>query len=160
MVDSSLQIPHTMATIEESADFDWAVAPIPHTTEEPRQNSFGASLSIPTSTPEKELAAWLFIKHFTTNEAQAKWAQATNYLPVRVGAGEYLIDTFDNIPAYKIAFELLPYSITEPSVPGYDFVRDEIELALAAVLEGTDIAATLNSLNATANLILVIHTER
>ena len=55
------------------------------------------------------------------------------------------------IPAYKTAFEMLPYGITEPPTPGYDFVRDMIEEGMAAIAEGADVASTLAATNADAN---------
>ena len=160
MLDSSFQIPAVTTSIQSAADFEWAVAPIPHLTAEPVQNLVGASISIPTSTPEKELAAWLFLKYFTSPEAQAKWAQASNYLPVRKSAGDFLEDYFTTYPAYQTAFDLLAYGVGEPSVPGYDVVRDEVIQALITIIQGADVAETLNSLNQTANQILVVHLER
>jgi len=157
MVDSSLQISNLSSLIAAGADFEWGVVPIPHTTPNPEQNVFGASLSIPVSTPEKELASWLFIKHFTSPEIQARWSQASHYLPVRISTPEYLGDYFDANPKYKTAFDLLIFSVVEPSLPGYDFVRQEIELGLLAVIDGADVVEILDYLENAANQILASH---
>lgn len=134
--------------------FAWSIAPIPYSTAEPVQNIYGASISIPRTTPEEQLAAWLFLKYYTTPETQARWAKASNYFPVRESVANGLGDYFEANPAYQTAFDLLQYGKTEPPVAGYDNVRDEISEAYARILDGDDIEAVLNELNSRANEIL------
>lgn len=168
MIDSSFHLPTISNLVENAADFNWAVAPFPSTSENPVQNLFGASVSIPVSTPEKELAAWLFIKYFSEPQIQAIWGKEAGYLPVRQKSEDFLLDFFKISPNYQVAFDLLPYGKTEPSLPGYDFVQQEMELALQAIFlaeleeedDEIDVAGILDSLNATANQILIIHLER
>ena len=160
MVDSSYQIPIVGELVEENGGFDWAVAPLPSSGKQPVGNVFGASISIPVSTPEAELAAWLFLKYFTAPEIQARWGQESHFLPVRSSAADYMGDYLAENLNYQAALDLLPYGVTEPSVPGYDFIRQEVELALESILEGTDPAVTLSSLTAAANQVLTIHLER
>jgi multiple sugar transport system substrate-binding protein/sn-glycerol 3-phosphate transport system substrate-binding protein len=160
MVDSSFHIPAVDTLVENSLDFNWSIAPIPSVLERPRQNVFGASLSVPDSSPENELAAWLFIKYFTSPEVQAAWSKNTNFLPIRMSSAEPLSDYFDDNSAYHAAFELMPYGTYEPSLPGYDFIRQEVELALEAILDGEEISLTLEALNAIANQVYTIHFER
>ena len=150
-VGSSSGLPYYKSAVDEGAQFAWSVAPIPHTTADPVQNIYGASLSITKSTPEKELASWLFIKYFTSPEVQAKWAKVSNYFPVRASVAEGMADYFEANPAYKTAFELLQYGKTEPPTPGYDFVRDMVGEAMAAIADGADVQSTLDKLNADAN---------
>jgi len=156
MVDSSFHIPTMTSLVDDVASFDWTVAPLPSRGDTPVQHIFGASISIPESTPEKELASWLFIKYFTSPEVQARWGQGIGYLPVRISAGDYLAGN----PVYQTAFELLAFGKAAPSVPGYDFVGQEVELALDAILGGLEVVETLDALNATANQVLAIHLER
>jgi multiple sugar transport system substrate-binding protein/sn-glycerol 3-phosphate transport system substrate-binding protein len=160
MVDSSFHIPTVTELVDDSLEFDWSVAPIPSIGDEPAQNIFGASISMPASTPEVELAAWLFLKYFSNPEIQAKWGSGSNYLPVRSAAADHLADFFEGNPNYQIAFDLLPYGKTEPSLPGYDFVRQEVESALEAIFSEADLIATLDALNAIANQMLAVHLER
>jgi multiple sugar transport system substrate-binding protein/sn-glycerol 3-phosphate transport system substrate-binding protein len=160
MVDSSIHIPTIEKMVKDMADFEWSIAPIPSFNEIPFQNVFGASLSIPASTPEAELAAWLFMKYFTSPEVQARWSQGSHYMPVRISANDHLGTYFSGHSKNQRAFEFLSYGVTEPSVPGYDFVRQEVELALEAILEDGDVEAILTSLNETANQVLIVHMER
>jgi multiple sugar transport system substrate-binding protein len=153
-VGSSSGMPYFGSAVDEGADFAWSVAPIPGTVDEPVMNVYGASVSVPKSTPEKELATWLFVKYYTSPEVQAAWAQASNYFPVRQSVAEGLSDYFVENPAYQTAFDLLPYAKTEPPVPGYDFVRDEVSEVMAAIADGADVQEALDMLNADANELL------
>jgi ABC-type glycerol-3-phosphate transport system substrate-binding protein len=154
-ISSSAGLPFYQSAVLESASFNWSVTSLPHTSVDPVQNIYGTSLSISKNTPESELAAWLFIKYLVNPEVQAQWVRASNYLPVRKSAAGSLGDYFTANPAYTAAFELLPYATSEPSVPGYNFVSNMMEEALAAILFGEDVQDTLDQLNQDANLNLV-----
>jgi multiple sugar transport system substrate-binding protein len=155
-VGSTSGLPFYGSAVEEGANFAWSIAPLPHTTDEPVVNIYGASVSIPKSTPEQELAAWLFLKYYTGTEAQATWAMASNYFPVRASVADSLGDYFAENTAYQTGFDMLQYGAAEPPVPGYDFVRDMIELEMTAIMEtGADAAETLAAANEEANAILV-----
>src|SRR5690349_15149701 len=54
--------------------FTFDIAPIPY-KDKPVQNVYGASVSIPKTTKEQELAAWLFVRWYTEPEQQADWAK-------------------------------------------------------------------------------------
>ncbi len=153
-VSSSSGLPFYEKAASEGAGFEWSVAAIPHTTPDPVMNIYGASVSIPRTTPEAELAAWLFIKYYTDTEPQAEWAKASQYFPVRASVAADLTDYFAQDPAYKTAFDLLEYGRFEPPVPGYDFVRTKVGEAMAAIADGADIASTLKTLNEESNVIL------
>jgi multiple sugar transport system substrate-binding protein len=154
-VGSSSGFPFYRQAIEAGATFEWSVAPVPHVTEEPVLNVYGASVSMPAGhSAEEELATWLFLKHYTSPEVQADWARASNYFPVRASAAADLGDYFDADPAYATAFELLQYGVSEPPVPGYDFVRDFIEGEMAAIIDGADVEATLAFASLEANALL------
>jgi multiple sugar transport system substrate-binding protein/sn-glycerol 3-phosphate transport system substrate-binding protein len=153
-VGSSSGLPFYGSAVESGAKFAWSVAAIPHTTPNPVMNVYGASVSIPKTTPAAELAAWLFVKYYTSAEVNTKWALASNYFPVRASAAANLTDYFAKNPAYKAAFDLLQYGIFEPPVPGYDFVRSKVQEAMAAIADGGDVAGTLAPLNEEANALL------
>lgn len=153
-IGSTSGLPFYGSAVDEGAQFNWSVAPIPYTTSEPVMNVYGASVTIPKTTPEQELAAWLFVKYYTSPEIQAKWARVSNYFPVRASVADGLSDYFDENPAYKAAFDLLQYATFEPPVPGYDFVRDKVREEMASIVDGDDVASTLETLNTNANTIL------
>jgi multiple sugar transport system substrate-binding protein/sn-glycerol 3-phosphate transport system substrate-binding protein len=121
-------------------------------------NIYGASVSIPKSTPERELAAWLFVKYYTSAPVNALWAKASGYFPVRASiADEVTAEFAGNKEAYATAIGLLPYGKFEPPVPGYDFVRDNvIEVVMTSIVDDptSDVKALLDQANVDANAIL------
>lgn len=153
-VGSSSGMPFYASAVNDGAGFEWSVAALPDVMEEPVMNLYGASVSIPRSTPEEELAAWLFVKYYTEPEVQAEWGLASNYFPVRESAADSLTEYLAENPAYAAAFELLPFAYSEPPVPGYDFVRDMIEQEMAAIVDGAPVQETLDDANEEANAIL------
>ena len=153
-VGSSSGLPFYQTASDEGAQFNWSVAAIPHTTADPVMNIYGASVSIPVTTPEEQLAAWLFVKYYTSPEIQATWAEVSQYFPVRASVADELGPYFEANPAYKAAFDLLPYGKFEPPVPGYDFVRVAVGEAMAAIANGDDVASTLSSLDEESDAIL------
>ncbi|MCU0484650.1 MAG: extracellular solute-binding protein [Anaerolineales bacterium] len=153
-VGSSSGLPFYKTVVDEGAKFAWSVGAIPHTTAEPVMNIYGASVSIPKSTPEQELAAFLFVKYYTNTDVQAKWAKVSQYFPVRASVAEGLADVFAADPAWKTAFDMLKYGHYEPPVPGYDFVRDMMESAMDSIVNGSDVASTLAQLEQDGNASL------
>jgi multiple sugar transport system substrate-binding protein/sn-glycerol 3-phosphate transport system substrate-binding protein len=153
-VGSSSSLPFYTQAVDEGAKFNWSAAAIPHTTPHPVMNISGSSISIPKTTPEQELAGWLFLKYFTSPDVQIEWAEASSYFPVRESVGKGLDSYMAENPAYKPVFDLLPYGIPEPPVPGYDLVRDEVNKAMAGIANGNPVDSTLSSLNRTSNQIL------
>ncbi|MBV6435938.1 MAG: extracellular solute-binding protein [Chloroflexi bacterium] len=153
-VGSSSGLPFYATAVSEGAGHQFSVAAVPHTTENPVQNIYGASVSIPRTTPEAELAAWLFVKYYTTADVQAAWGLASNYFPVRASSADALAEYIESNPAYKAAFELLPYTKAEPPVPGYDPVREEIARVMPLIFTGSDtrpVQEILDELNDFAN---------
>jgi multiple sugar transport system substrate-binding protein len=153
-VGSSAGLPYYQQAVDGGARFNWSIAAIPHTTSDPVMNIYGPSASIPKTTPEQELAAWLFLKYYASPDVQAEWAQTTKYLPVRASVAYGTADIFAANSSYKGAFDMLQYSHFEPPVPGYDFVRAKAQEAIAAITNGDDVKSTLDNLNQEANSIL------
>lgn len=153
---SSSALPFYKDAVDNGARFAWSVAPLPFLTPTPVVNVYGASVSLPKTTPQRQLAAWLFVKYYTSPSVQAQWGMAANYFPVRRSAAASLQHYFEHNPAYKTAFDLLAFSKYEPSVPGYDFVRDLVAKAMAAILiQGVEVRGALEKLNKESNEILL-----
>ncbi len=159
-VGSSSGIPFYQSAIDAGAQFEWNVSAVPHVTPEPVMNIYGASVSLPAGhSPESVVASWLFLKYYTDTEAQAEWAIASQYFPVRQSVAAGLEPMFDQMPAFESAFNLLPYGIAEPPVPGYDFVRDMIEAEMVAIVTGAPVESTLADATVEANDILADQME-
>lgn len=156
-IGSTSGLPFVASAIKESenGEFNWTVAPIPYAdlgATEPTGNVYGASVSIPKTTPEAELAAWLFVRWMSEPEQQALWATYSNYFPVRASAAAALTDYLAQNPQFAAAFEFLDNTKTEPPVAGYDVVRKSIEEeAFFSILDGADVQSTLDDITAQAN---------
>jgi multiple sugar transport system substrate-binding protein/sn-glycerol 3-phosphate transport system substrate-binding protein len=139
---SSAGLPYYASAIEDEATgepkFNWSVAPFPHSTADPVVDIYGPSICVFKTTPEKQLAAWLFIRWFTQAEANVKWAKVANYFPIRESAAqsaemqEYMAAN----PNYKAAFDFLKWGKGEPVVPAYQTMRGFISDAITAVVTG------------------------
>jgi multiple sugar transport system substrate-binding protein/sn-glycerol 3-phosphate transport system substrate-binding protein len=148
-----------LATFAEEAGREpdaWGVAAIPHTTADPVMNVYGGDVMITANSPEQQLAAWQFIKWYTSPEIQARWDEISGYFPTRAGTEEFLADYIDASPVgeqYKQALALLPYATYEPQLISYQAVRDQAQQAFNSIMQGADIQETLDQLTEDANAL-------
>ena len=138
--------------------FDWGMACPPVGAGCPKLTVlYGGNILVFKSAPERQRGAWEFIKFFTSPEITAEWSIQTGYLPIRKSAAEVKIlsDFFAAHPRNRATFDTIPYGVREPSVAGWQAVREHIKIALARVTKGkgtpTQIAADLAQ-NADADL--------
>jgi multiple sugar transport system substrate-binding protein len=162
-IGSSSGIPYYDKAVKsgEQGEFVWGVAPLPYMDggTEPVMNLYGGSIAVPKTTPEQELAAWLFVKWFTAPEQNARWAKISNYFPTRKSASASMTDYFAENPVYQQALDLLPYSTYEAQwCACYEDVRRLMADAYSAILDGADIDATLTQLEKDANASLAENT--
>jgi multiple sugar transport system substrate-binding protein len=136
---------------ETGVEDEYAVAAIPHTTPDPVMNIYGGDVMIVKTTPEQQLAAWEFIKWFTSPEIQAQWVNISGYFPTNSGTVDFLGDYTAENPVYGTALELLNYGKFEPQLISYQGVRDAAEEAFNEILAGADVEETLADLTETAN---------
>jgi ABC-type glycerol-3-phosphate transport system substrate-binding protein len=107
---------------------------------------------MPKSTPEGQLATWLFVRWFAEPEQQARWARVTDYFPVRASAAAQMTDYLAENAGYATAFELLANTRTVPTVAGYDAVRAMVEAdAVLPVLDGAPVEEMLDLITASVN---------
>lgn len=118
---------------------------MPYQGHRPVLNVYGGSLAVCKSTPEQQLAAWLFIKWFTEPEQQERWVQGSNYFPVRKSTARQLQSYF------RTAYDLIDFGKPEPSIIGYERVRGRMEAAMVDVLSGGQMEAVLSKLQREAN---------
>ncbi len=118
--------------------FAWGVTLPPQTPPNKATVGYGPSVAIFKTTPEKQLAAWLFVKWYTEKEQTLRWAQASRYMPLRKSAAEdpSMQKFFEENPVYKQAFDILQYAKNEPSIAGWQEVRGLIGDMLVAVISG------------------------
>ena len=144
----------TVASDTQTAEDVWGVTAIPHTTPDPVQNIYGGDVMIPVTTAEQELAAWLFVKWFTTPEIQAQWTAASGYFPTRASTPteEYIAESVFGTQ-WKQALDQLPYGTYEPQLISYEQVRTRLQEDFNAIMQGADVQETLDAANEFGNQI-------
>ncbi|MCL4458503.1 MAG: ABC transporter substrate-binding protein [Chloroflexi bacterium] len=119
--------------------FKWSVALIPQAADNKDKATvtFGPSVVVFKSTPEKQLAAWEFLKFFTSREVTAEWAMAAGFLPVRLSAREdpkYKAFLESN-PVFRAAFEITRYGKREmPNLAASAEIRNYVDSTSEAVV--------------------------
>jgi ABC-type glycerol-3-phosphate transport system substrate-binding protein len=135
---STSGIPFYDDAVKKNANFKWGLANIPHGTGDPAATVlYGASISIFKSNPQKQLAAWEFIKFFSSPEITADWGPASGYLPVRKSAQSQkpVADYVAKFPPYGVAMnDVSPTAKPETSNRGTQTMREELEAQVAAAL--------------------------
>lgn len=151
---STAGLPYQVAAFEEedATDDEWTMIPFVGPEGNKVVNSYTQSMGIVNTTPEKKLAAWLFIKHFLSPETQATWVSYSEYYPIRDSVEEYLADYKAENPKWAKGLELTKYGKTEPNLASYSSVRRAIGDAFAEIYQTSpeDIPAILEDLNETA----------
>ncbi len=123
------------------APLNWSITQIPQSDPaKARTVMYGANATIFRSTPEKQMAAWLFYKWFSDTAQTAEWATKSYYMPVRkTAASSQLLKDYwaKTDPQGKQAFDLIGTSIPEPNVRGQQDIRDVLFDMLTSVTTGT-----------------------
>jgi sn-glycerol 3-phosphate transport system substrate-binding protein len=122
----------------------------------------GASLWIVADRgDEKTAAAWDYIQYLVSAAVQSDWAASTGYVPVNEGAltVEPLATTYADDPRFRVAYDSLLNTTNEPWNVGplmgpQREIRTLTSQALAAVLQGADVATTLADAAGKANGLL------
>jgi len=143
-----------IATVAEEKGTDpdeWGFTAIPHTTAEPTIDIYGGDVMIPNTTPEIQLASWIFVKWLTSPENQAQWVRISNYFPTRASTADFLGDYISENSQWGAAFNLLQYGVFEPQLISYQSVRDAAQQAFNEIMQGADIQETLDNLTEEAN---------
>jgi sn-glycerol 3-phosphate transport system substrate-binding protein len=85
-------------------------------------------------TPEKQQAAWDFIKWLTETKQSAYWTAQTNYLPVRKSAlnEQVLKDYIARVPRFQVALDLIPTGAPGISVAGWADARISLQDAVTS----------------------------
>jgi multiple sugar transport system substrate-binding protein len=100
---------------------------------------FGANVAVFKSTPQKQLASWLFVKWFSEQDTTADWATKSYYMPVRKSAANNeALKTYwtSKDPQGKQAYDTINVSIPEPNVRGQQDIRDVLSAMYVSVMTG------------------------
>jgi multiple sugar transport system substrate-binding protein/sn-glycerol 3-phosphate transport system substrate-binding protein len=106
----------------EAAD-EWQILPFPSPGGQPAVVAYGYSLVLSRSTPERQLAGWLFMRWLSSSQNQARWAQYNFSLPSRRSAPAEMQTGLVQNRDWVDALDFLPYLHAEPYYASWQNVR-------------------------------------
>lgn len=161
IVTSTAGFTFVIAEFEESGlEAELVVSPFPRSTEQPVVQVFVPSIIMVPSTPEVQLASWLFLKFLVSPEAAATWSQGTGYFnPVTTVTFDETAFAPGLFPYFSAANDLVNGADTalysSPSIAAYGTVRGLISEAIANVTSnGMTVADAVAILQAGADQAL------
>jgi ABC-type glycerol-3-phosphate transport system substrate-binding protein len=84
---------------------------------------YGSSYVVLKSTPQQELASWLFVRWILSPEHQKKWVEVTGLFPLRTSSLDSLGDYRESHPQWDAAVALLPRAQIQPQLASWREVR-------------------------------------
>jgi ABC-type glycerol-3-phosphate transport system substrate-binding protein len=136
---STAGLPYYATAIKDGGNkvTNWGIAPYPRTTKDPVLNVYGPSTAIFKTTPEKQRAAFMWLKFLMSKDANADWVKAAGYFPARASTKDALADYFKANPLYAQAYDWLKYGRSEPQfTAAWEPIRNAIGDAMVAVGNG------------------------
>ena len=151
---STAGYPYQVAAFEAEDAFSddvWGFIPIPGDGTR-AVDAYVQNSAIVKSTPDKSLAAWLFLKWFTSPELNARWIGASAYHPTRQSTVNYLDDYISENPHWAVGIDLVSFGVAEPAWSSWGSVRRSVEDTYAAIIQGDpdDIQRLLEELDEVA----------
>ena len=151
-------IPFQAEAFEEANNRDqWTVLPFPGISGQPVLNLYGSAYAILKSTLEEQLASWIFIQWMLRPENQARFIEASGYLPVSASTLDYLDEYINENPLWAQAVEWIPDGKTEPALGSWGVARwafgDAIDELFSPDYPSEQIPALLEKLEQTLNEI-------
>ncbi len=84
---------------------------------------YGSSFVVLKSTPEQQLASWLFVRWMLAPQQQAKWVESTGLFPLRTSSLDSLNDYKNSHPQWAAALALMPKGQIQPQLASWRKVR-------------------------------------
>ena len=113
---------------------DWVMLPFFGPEDNKAVSAEIQSIVVFKTSPEEELASWLFLKYLTSPEVQAEWVQYSRFFPTRRSSLRFLRDFRDENPHWSQGLNLLKYSIGMPLDPSWNTVKLTVGDAFEGIL--------------------------
>ena len=129
------ELPTEMESMKSLKNSDeWTVLPFPG-TQQSGLVAYGPSYTVLKSTPEKQLAGWLFARWLLSPESQAQWVETTGLFPLRHSVmdmiGPYLLAS----PQWGAAVAALPQAQDVPQMASWRKVRYVLEDGMTVLFQ-------------------------
>ena len=105
---------------------EWTLIPFPGTTGRVLV-AYGSSFNVMKSTPEKQLAAWLFARWLLSPQNQAQWVEYSGLFPLRTSVLDQVGPYRDASPQWNAALGDLSLAQGVPQLASWSQVRYVLE---------------------------------
>jgi len=116
---------------------EWTMIPFPGPQGQVVITVYGPSYTLLKSTPETQLAAWLFARWMLSPENQAQWVEATGLFPLRTSLLDMIGPFRANLPQWDAAVSNLPLGQTTPQLSSWSKVRYVLEDGMTIIFQAT-----------------------
>lgn len=121
---SVTDIPYQADAFRRAGSKDrWTVIPFPSPTANPAINTYGPAYIQFISTPQRQLAAWLFVKWLLLPQNQAQLIDSTGAFPIRGSVLGHMEAYMNDRPQWAEALEMIPLARSEPAFESWSTVR-------------------------------------
>jgi multiple sugar transport system substrate-binding protein len=134
---SEVQSAKDSMALEKNTD-DWTLLPYPGATGSALV-TYGPSYSVLKSTPEKELAAWLFTRWLLLPENQSQWVNETGLFPLTYSVEDILGQYRNSSPQWNAAVGDLSVAQGVPQLASWRKVRYLLEDGVNVIFQ-TDLS--------------------
>ena len=124
--------------MQKQIKFAWGMAPLLRQKQR-ASLVYGTNIVVfARSSPEKQRAAWEFIKWFTSPSVSARWCLSTNYVPVRKSALDLPVmkEEIAKSPDTAVPIRELEFGFFEPRIDEWLRLREYLGDAVKAALLG------------------------
>lgn len=97
---------------------------------------YGSSYVILKSSPEEQLASWLFIRWMLEGERDARWVETTHRFPLRTSTVDLLTAYEASHPQWAEAVDLLPEAELQPQLASWRVVKVMLGDGFASLFSG------------------------
>ncbi len=129
------ELPAEMDALQRHKNVDqWTVIPFPG----PQSRdlvTYGPSYTLLKSTPEKQLAAWLFTRWLLSPESQSRWVEATGLFPLRTSSLGMIGPYRAADPQWEAAVGYLSLAQGVPQLASWRKVRYVLEDGLTTLFQ-------------------------
>jgi len=100
----------------------WTVLSFPGSVQ-PGLLTYGSTFVVLKSSPEQQLASWLFVRWLLSPENQKKWVEATGLFPLQTSTVPLLSEYSKSHPQWVAALEHIPEAQIQPQLASWRQVR-------------------------------------
>ncbi|MFM8322423.1 MAG: extracellular solute-binding protein, partial [Chloroflexota bacterium] len=121
---SLMGIPEQAEALRQAGRGDeWTVIAFPSPEAAPAITGYGPDFLLFQSSPEQQLAAWLFVRWLSQPAQHARLVEAGGSFPLQAAELEPLTGYRARYPAYEAALGLIPAARSEPAAASWETVR-------------------------------------